>query len=204
MALTPAQLATLKTNIIANTNTIPAGMANAGSFVGAQIKDIPNNGDGNLCVATWYNLPASPSFWGWQSAVSRTQIYHTTTDIPSVFDWQTFKNQSVTEQNAWTQMFMGDAAPFNKIALRNGVFSIFSGSAPQNAQRAHIFAAARRLAKNGEKLFAIAPITEGGVAPVANNGNTLGNAAGATTNPYVMVFEGNVTASDVNSALNLP
>lgn len=204
MPLNASQLATLKTNILANTSTIPAGMANAGAFVGVQIKDIPNDSDGNLAVATWYNLVASPGYWVWQSAVNRTTIYHSTTDLPSVFDWQTFKNQSVTEQNAWVQMFMGDAAPFHKIALRNGVFNIFSGSANQNAQRAHIFAAARRLAKNIEKLFSAAPGTEGGISPVANNGNTLGHALGGTTNPAILSYEGSVTAQDVNSALNLP
>jgi hypothetical protein len=203
MPLSPAQLTTLKANILANTATIQAGQANAGAFVGMQIKDIPNDGDGNLCVATWYNLAASPNFWCWQSAVTRTQIYHKTSDLPSVFDWQTYKAQSVTEQGAWTQMFMGDQAPFANIGLRNGVFSIFSGSGAQNAQRAHIFANARRLAKNIEKIFAVAPATESGIAPVANNGNTLTDQLGNTTNPAIMQFEGNVSSSDVNSALNL-
>lgn len=204
MPLNAQQLQTLKTNISANTATIQVGQPNAGAFVGMQINAIPNNDDGNLCIASWYNLAASPSFWGWQSAVSRTAIYHTTSDIHSVFDWQTFKAQSVTEQNAWIQMFMGDAAPFHRISLRDGVFSIFSGSTAQNNQRAHIFATARRLAKNIEKLFAIAPVAEGGVSPVVNNGNNLANALGATTNPAVMVFEGNCSTQDVNSARNLP
>jgi hypothetical protein len=204
MPLSAQQLQTLKTSIAANTAAIQAGQANAGIFIGSQIKDIPNNDDGNLCIATWYNLVAAPNFWAWQSSVSRTSIYHTTSDIGRVFDWQTFKAQSVTEQNAWIQMFMGDAAPFHRISLRDGVLSIFSGSAAQNNQRAHIFATARRLAKNIEKLFAIAPVAEGGVSPITNNGNTLTDALGATTNPAVMVFEGSCSAQDINTARNLP
>lgn len=203
MPLTSSQLVTLKNHILANTNVIQAGQANAGSFVGMQIKDIPNDGDGNLCVSTWYNLAANPPYWVWQTSVSRSSIYHTTSDIPSVFDWQIFKAQSVTEQNAWIQMFMGDSAPFHKLSLRDGVLSIFSGSAAQNAQRAHIFATARRLARNIEKLFSAAPVAEATLSPIVNNGNNLASAVGSTANPAVMSYEGLITSNDINTALNL-
>ncbi len=204
MPLSAAQLQTLKTDIAANTGTIPAGQPWTGPFVGTQVKDVPNSGDGNAAVAGWYNLAASPNFFVWKSAVSRADVYHTLSPDATVWDWNAYKAQSNGEQGAWTQMFMGDTAPISNLNFRNGVFNIFSGSAPQNAQRAHIFAVGRRLAKRIEKLFAGAPITAGGITVGANNGNTPGDTLGGTTNPAVMGFDGSVTASDVEAARNLP
>lgn len=193
MTLTPEQLATLNTHIKANTNQIN----------GVQIKDMPNNSDANEAIANWYKTTASPDYWVWGTGVTRSTVYHTVTDLPSVFDWATYKAQAVTEQGAWTQMFMGDSAPFSNLSLRNGVFRIFSGSGAQNAQRAHIFACARRKASNIEKLFAAAPVNIGGITVSVDNGNTVASAAGSTTNPFVMGYEGSVSAQDIETARNL-
>lgn len=200
MSLTSAQLATLKTDINANTNTIVVG------GLSMQIKDVPNSPDTNPDIASWYNIQATPNFFVWRTSVTRSEVYHGTSPDNTVWDWAAFKSQSITEQNSWTQMFMGDSAPFNKINFRNGVFNIFSGSAPQNAQRAHIFSVGRRLANRIEKLLSAAVIVNGGISPVANNGNTLTDALGNSTNPALLTLsgflEGNITGSDVTQARN--
>lgn len=52
MPLTTAQLQTLKADIAANNTTIPAGIPDAGSFVGTAIKNIaPGNTDGAYAAA---------------------------------------------------------------------------------------------------------------------------------------------------------
>ena len=191
--LTSAQKTTLKNHIDANTTVITVG----GNDV--QIKDVLNTTDTNGDVAVWYNS-FTVGYLVWRSSVSRSEVYHSISSAGTVFDWNTFKSQSVTEQNAWVQMFMGDNAPFNNLSFRNGVFSIFSGSAPQNSQRAHIFATGRRLARRIEQILATAPTSAGGITVGVNNGNTTGDAAGGTTNPFIMGFEGQLTAVQITDA----
>lgn len=74
MTLATAQLQTLKTHILTNTNTIPAGHPWSGSFVGVQVKDVPNNSDGNTAIAGWYNLLASPDWTIWRKQVNVAEI----------------------------------------------------------------------------------------------------------------------------------
>lgn len=182
MALTSAQKTALKAAIVAD-NTLNSK---------------PNNPDGNVEIATALNQLASPDYWVWHPAVSRSTIYNETSDLPSSWDWSTYKAQAVAEQNAWVQMFMGDAADFGKVNLRSGVASVFSGSAAQNNQRAHVFANARRKATRAEKACAVAV-----TSPPANTGNdgVAGNR-GKTTNPDVLTLIGNITSDDVESARN--
>ncbi len=203
-AMTEAQLTTLKNDIAANTNTIPAGQPWTGAFAGVQVKDVPNTGDGNFAVAGWYNQVSTPNYWVWKKTVSRAEVYHLTSPDGTVWNWSTFKAQSATEQTAWIQMFMGDVAPFYLLNFRDGVFAVFSGSAAQNNQRAHIFASGRRQATYFEKLYATVPTTTGGIVVGTNNGNNLANAAGDPTNPYVPVLDGAVTADQVQTARQLP
>lgn len=162
--LTPAQLATLKADILAD----------------PVLAAIPNNADGHFAIAAIYNLIVSPDYWVWRTAVSRSEIYNDVSPAGTSWNWTTYKNQGATEQNAWTQMFMGDVANFAKQNLRDGIGAIFTGSAQANAQRDHCLAMGRRKAKRAEKLFA------------------TGN--GSTSTPSTMVFEGNITANDVEQA----
>ena len=189
MPLTAAQLATLKADILANTNAIPQGMANAGAFVGVQIKDIPNDsGDGNLAVASWYNLNASPDYWVWRTSVAKGEYVNATSVDGTTFNWTGagFITRSQGERDAWREMFNGTNTVNPSLAQVRQAFSdIFSGAtAPAPANRTHMSAISRRNAKNGEKLFA--------------------TGAGSTVAPSVMGYEGNISLQDVNSALNLP
>lgn len=161
-----------------------------------ELAALANIGD-DTAIANWYKEIASPNYFVWRTAVSRSEVYHGITAEGTVFDWQTFKSQSVTEQNAWVQMFMGDNAPFNKLSFRNGVFSIFSGSGAQNLQRAHIFNCGRRLASRLEKLLSAVPANAGVIVVSANNGNTLASALGSSANPAFMGYEGVVTPEEI-------
>lgn len=135
--LTNAQLATLKAAIAADSN----------------LNQYPNNGDGNAEIQAKLNVVASPDRFIWRSSITRSQIYHSTSAEGTSWNWNTYKAQSVPEQNAWTQMFMGDSVDPSLDNLRAGVAAIFSGSAAQNAQRDHVYAVAKRKATRGEALF---------------------------------------------------
>lgn len=177
-ALTPAQLQTLKTDIAANTATVQFG----GEAV--QIRNLPLNDDANFAIAAWYNGVAAPDFWVWRTNVSREEIYNSTSPDATTWNWTTYKNQAVAEQNAWVQMFMGDRANFSQPNLRAGIAAIFTGSAQANAQRDHCLAMGRRKATRAEKLLA--------------------TGTGSSGTPATMGFEGNLSFGQVSQARNLP
>ena len=185
MALTPAQLTTLKNDIIANNNQIG----------GIAIKDMPHSADNAAAISDWYNLLASPDYWVWDTAVTRARIYNQVGSTGTTWDWTFYKNQSVPEQNAWTQMFMGDQANFSLLNLRVGISKIFTSGSSVN--RDHAFAVGRRQAKRVEKVFAIAVSN-----PPVSSGNTAADPRGATTNPDVMGFDGSLSYQDVQAAWN--
>lgn len=132
-------------------------------------------------IHAWYNQQATPDYWVWRTNVQRREIYHSTGPEGSIFNWTIFKAQSLTEQGAWREMFMGDEADFSLPNLRAGIANIFSGSAQQNAQRDHCLAIGRKRASRIEKLFAVGA------------GST---ASPATATPL------SFTESDINQALN--
>lgn len=184
-SLTSGQLLTLRTNIAANTSTI----------AGVQIKDMPSDEDASQAIAIWYSSPATPDYWVWKTTVNRVDVYNGTSPTGSTWDWTIYKGQSVPEQNAWTQMFMGESANFGQVNLRVGIGKIFTGSAGANGQRDHCLAMGRRLANRIEKLYTIAVVN-----PPANTGNASGDARGATTNPDILVFEGTVSGNVISQA----
>lgn len=166
MILTPAQKTTLKAAILAD-----AGVSQM--FI-----------DGNTPgVADYLNVNASPSFWVWRTDVSRADIYNKQNDLTvsgaqtGFWEWNTYKTQNVSEQNAWVQMFMGDIANFSQQNLRDGIGKIFTGSAAANAQRDHCLAIGRRPASRVEKILAI--------------------GTGTAASPATMPTEGPITATDV-------
>lgn len=161
MILTAAQLAALKADI-------------ATSFPGQ-----PNSSDANDAIAKAYNLTASPDYWVWRSRVTRAELYNEVSLDGTTWDWSIYKAQGVAEQNAWTQMFMGDQADFSKANLRSGIGKIFGAA---NANTTHCLAIGRRKATRFEKVFA------------------AGN--GATSTPSTMAIEGAVTGQDIENARN--
>lgn len=184
-SLSSSQLTTLRADINANTATIG----------GIQIKNLPVNEDTAAAIAVWYSDLSSPAYWVWKTDVARVDIYNLTSPTGSTWDWTIYKNQSVAEQNAWVQMFMGDSANFGQVNLRVGIGKIFTGSAQANAQRDHCLAVGKRQANRIEKLFSSVVVN-----PPANTGNTSGDARGASTNPDVLTFEGAISGTVVSQA----
>ena len=166
-ALSTSQLAVLKAAILAD------------PVLAAETPD----SDGAQRIADAMNALAAPAFYVWRTNVSREEIYNSTSAEATTWNWTTYKNQGATEQNAWTQMFMGDRANFAQANLRAGVAAIFTGSGPANAQRDHILAVAKRPATRGEKLFAV--------------------GTGTLLAPATMAFEGVITYQDVQNARSL-
>lgn len=165
MNLTNAQKATLKTFIQSDPVLGPAATA----------------GDYDL-VANTLSAPASPDFWGWRTSVSRSDVYNEVSADGTTWNWTTYKNQGVTEQNAWTQIFMGDQANFSKANVRAGVAAIFTGSAAANNQRDHILAIARRRARLAEKVLA--------------------TGTGTAVSPAVFGWEGVVQPTEIGGILS--
>jgi hypothetical protein len=164
--MTPAQLTTLRAAIFASANP-------------AVIAARQTNDDTGL--AALYNLPST--YVAWRTDVTRAQIYHSTSDEGTTWDWTKYVSQSLSEQNAWVQIFMGDQANFSLDNLRAGVNKIFSG-AGSAAQRAHIAAIAKRQATEAEKVFA-----------------TTGGGVGTTQLPGKMTWEGAVSPQNMSDAL---
>lgn len=166
MPFTAAQKTTVKADALANPDTLAAY----------------NNGDLSQ-LAALYNADAAPDYWSWRTVVTRADIYNSVSPDSTTWNWSTYKNQGVTEQNAWVQMFMGDETNFGKKNLRDGVAAIFTGSAQANAQRDHVLAMGRRKSSRIEKLLAVA--TTGG-----------SGTRGSTANPDTLTVEGPVPYQD--------
>jgi hypothetical protein len=98
MPLTSEQLQTLRTYLDAN---------------------LPGVFDEEAAAAM--NLIASPSYYVWQSTITRSEVYHQTSPSGTTWNWTTYKNQNVTEQNAWTQMFMGDTRTTRLSTIVSGI-----------------------------------------------------------------------------------
>ena len=167
MALSPDLLPALKADILAN--------AGSGGPLQAMLAANDYNG-----IAAYYKADAAPVFWVWRTNVTREEIYNSTSADNTSWDWAIYKAQAVPEQNAWTQMFMGDRANFAQANLRAGIGKIFGAA---NAQTVHALAVGRRRANRGEKLYA--------------------TGAGSAVSPAIMSFEGSIEASDVNDAVRL-
>lgn len=194
MPLSQSDRVKLKTHIDGNATQIDIG------GVMTNIQNVPNTLDHNTEIAKWYNLPSSPTYWMWRTVVTRAEIYHVVSPDNTIWNWDTYKAQVEREQGAWTQMFMGDAAPAYLLNFRDGVFRIFSGSAPQNSQRAHILSCLRRNARNVERVIAVAVASVGGITPSVDNGNTLAQALGSILNPAYVGADVQTNAAEVTLA----
>lgn len=187
--LSQQQLSTLKTAVLANTDTIPAGHPWSGIYAGTQVKDVPNNPDGNVAVAGYYNLTASPDFWVFPSTVQVEQVVLAVNGAEYL---ALGANAAATNlhHNLFALLTRNGVIRPGDQAVRTLVTTIFPvGTAPLT--RAAILEACTRKATRAEQLFAITATGPGGGA---------GSSRAAAAN---LGFEGHLTGSDVNSALNL-
>lgn len=140
MALTQAQLVTLKADILAD----------------PVLNAYPINPDGAFAIAEAYNALAVPDYMVWRTDVTEEDCTSKTSAEGTNWIWTAFIARGVGEQTGWVRMFSVtgklNAANPN---VRQGIADIFSGnqnSAP--AQRVHLLAVAKRKATRAEKLFA--------------------------------------------------
>jgi len=137
---TAAQIATIKADILANSdlNTLPAGP------------------DGAFAVAALYNAPASPAFTVWKSSVTEADIVSKTSDEGTTWSWPAMIARTVGEQFGWSRMVgvMGIINP-SLPQVRQAIQDIFSnGPTGAAAQRTHLAAMGKRSATRLEKLLA--------------------------------------------------
>ena len=140
--LTPAQLTTLKADILAD------------PILAAQ----PNTSDGAFAIAQAYNLAAIPVFWVWRTSVSKAEFTQQTSQDGTSFTWvgNGFITRSVGEQTAWRELFNATESVNPSLAnVRQAFLDIFSGAGNAALNRAHMTIVARRKATRAETLFAV-------------------------------------------------
>lgn len=190
MALTSAQYATLKAYIAANND----------------LSSQPSNADGSFEIARLLNLDASPDFFVFRSNVTPQEIFdqvtwanYTPQDTPD--NTVTWSNRSLACQGKQfnLQIILQGQSSINagKINIRAGLndatTNLPSGAsgASRSGGWASILNILRRKATRCEKIFAV---------QTSGVGVTGGDALGATTNPALLVFEGSISADDVQRA----
>lgn len=184
MALTASQLATLKADIAANTSTIPAGQPWTGSFAGQQVNAVTDSGDGNVAIAGWYNLTATPSFTLWRKAVPLAEIANSLNG--SELAGLTTANHTRLQTVITLLSFAGGANPSDadQRAFWDDIFSGAGGS----ITRVALLAIWKKLASNIQRLLATGT---GSDASPATTQNGLGDSFA-------------INGMDVEAARNLP
>lgn len=133
MALTPAQLTTIKADILADPvlSTIPAGI------------------DGSFAIADIYNGPPATAFVVWRTMVPVEEI------INNGFVWTAVDTLSVGKARIWDWMREPGFINPSKANVRQGLQDAFGSTQPNIAQ--HLKRAASRI----EKLLATGTGTVG-------------------------------------------
>lgn len=131
-ALTPAQQATLKADILAD----PA------------FAKIPLTGDGAWAIATEYNKVSAPAFYVWRTNVQADEI------MRNGMDWTQVDNLSVGKARIWDWMTKLGTINAAKPNIRAGIDACWTGTAPMLAVRTAIYLHLNRAATRFEKLFA--------------------------------------------------
>lgn len=152
MALTPAQLTTLKAAILAETDATFVAMRQA------------ENDDG---MAAFFNAEAAPAYVLWRSAVTQDEI------MQNGFDWARVDNLSVGKARIWEWLFDNQARSFNpsKENVRAGIDATWVGTVADSAVRAAVYLHCKRKAKRGEKVFATGVGTDAAPSVTTFEGN---------------------------------
>lgn len=192
MSLSPAQLPALKAAILAD----------------PVLSQLDHSADSHNAIADAFNLPASPDYHVWRTNVPVESILdqitwanYTPSDAPDIT--VLFQNRAMlcqTKQMNLQLMFVGrssfDASrPNLRSGLNDATTNLPSGAngASRSGGWANILPVLKRLASRAEKLYS---------SPGSGTGNNGADARGASTNPDMLVFEGQISLSDVDSARN--
>lgn len=131
MALTAAQQATLKADILAD----------------QVLSAFPNNSDGAFAIAAIYNAVASPDFYIWRTSVPVVEI------MQNGFDWTRVDNLTVGKARIWEFMTSAGILNPSQPNVRAGFEACFSVEAGDQSTRQAIYNHCQRLATRAEKLF---------------------------------------------------
>jgi hypothetical protein len=141
MDLTPAQQATLQTDILVTHQAEFAAMVAAAD---------------HQLIADAYNLAQTPDYWAWKTLLSHAECVGVTSVDGTNWSWPLYHAQPEEKRDGWKLMFaparQGDPPSINASLpnIRQGIADIF----PAGAQRTHLLAIARRKALRIERLFA--------------------------------------------------
>jgi len=137
--LTPAQCATLKTDITADATLNTA-----------------RTGRQDDVIATAYNATASPAFWVWKSKLSRSDIVLGTSVDATTFNIAGLTARTAQEVLAFQTLFDPITSMTNPMnpRVRVNFGALQDGAAPQPANITHMTAMARRTTNRLERLFA--------------------------------------------------
>lgn len=160
----------------------PEQQASLQSFVQADptLGQLPSGNSSALQIANALNLPASPTFTVWKTAVTQDEI------MQNGFDWVRVDNLSVGKARIWEWMFDNESTSINpsKANVRLGIDEMWKGTAADLAVRAAVYAHCKRLANGIEKLLA--------------------TGTGSDVSPATMGAEGELTYLDVVFAMGWP
>lgn len=130
MALTQAQMQTLKADIEAD----------------PVLSAYPSNSDGAFAVAQAYNVEASPAFVVWRTDLTGAEVYGAAVKTEII-------SRSQGERDVFQMMLNREPINAASVDTRQAFQDIFSG--PSGATtRANLIALAKRNATRAEKLFA--------------------------------------------------
>jgi hypothetical protein len=130
-------------------------------------------------LAALYNVSASPAWTVWKTSVKLEEI------MTNGFDWVRVDNLSIGKARIWEWLFKNTTATINpsKLNVRAGIDETWKGTQADLDVRAAVYVHCKRLATRAERLF------------------TTGT--GSNADPGLLVFEGQVTPSDIASLVNL-
>lgn len=150
MSLTPAQLATLKAAILAETDP---------TFVA--YRDTGNNGG----MLLWFNEAASPAFTVWRTAVTRREV------TAEGFDYTQVDNLTNGQARIWDWLF--DSGSMNPAdpGVRAGIAETWKGTAAKVAVQTFVLTKCKRSALRVEKLFATGAGSDATPATMTYEGN---------------------------------
>lgn len=153
MTLTPAQLAALKSDILANAATLQAAIDTL---------------DGNV-IAAFYNALAAPSFTVWKTIVSPKDVMK-----QAGWNWTRVDNLSVGKARIWE--WIKDSGMFSAADanVRAGIDAVWVGTQADLDVRAAVYIACKRFSTRAEKLFSTGAGSDAVPATLAFEGTISG------------------------------
>jgi hypothetical protein len=126
-------------------------------------------------VANALNLPATPEWIVWKSAVDPVEV------MKNGMDWTRVDNLTVGKARIWDWLTNLGSFDASKPNIRAGIDASWVGTAADLAVRATVYTHCKRAATRAEK--------------------ALSTGTGTTASPATMGFEGALTYSDVDAAM---